>query len=537
MIRAVLFQDEVTHLPMTFRLLSGCIGLIIALVACAPEAQTKPEPGNVTVAPLSSRSPSPLLADTPSPLPGYTSTAPSHPVNCPTGADETGVQYEIEAVLDWPEHVVQVEQYVSYQNDTSREQDRIVFNVEPNRSPGQFALKRITTEDGRRIENYELVDARLTVFLVDALAPGCADNLLLEYTLTVPAIQAGYSQGHLGYWGYNARQVNLGMWLPLVAAFDGSRAWVSPVDHPIGEHFALQTADFVVDFQIKGGSDHIRVAGPGQIKKLNNQTWHFELRHGREFTLSVSENFEVLRTITQSKVQVELYYFPDPVQKILDSPRHTLNTAADALALYEELYSPYPYSRLVVVEGDFPDGMEFSGLVFVSGDWFRAWQGVPNDWLTLITAHEVAHQWWYALVGNDQGNYPYLDEALATYSEELFFERYYPEYVEWWWDFRVATYTPSGFVDSRVYEFTSVRGYINAVYLQGARMMQALRDDLGDEGFFTWMQEYARRMQGQMATPPDFWGSLSQDGYRRTQTIRDQYLKQADVLLRASELP
>jgi aminopeptidase N len=31
-------------------------------------------------------------------------------------------------------------------------------------------------------------------------------------------------------------------------------------------------------------------------------------------------------------------------------------------------------------------------------------------------AHEVAHRWWYGLVGNHSVYEPWLDEALATYS-------------------------------------------------------------------------------------------------------------------------
>lgn len=506
----------------------------VVITACAPEAQTKQEPVSTPmVSALAS------LDEPATPLPGHATATPVEPVSkeCDPGPTGASVQYEIKAVLDWRAHTVQVKQRVSYRNDSGQVQDRIVFNVEPNRMPGQFALRRILTTDDHRIENYELVDTRLTVFWMEPLAPGCANSLLLDYNLTIPAIQNGYAHGHLGYWGYSPRQVNLGMWLPMVAAFDGSWNWKTPVYHAVGEHFVLQMADFVVEIQVQGASDSVRVAGSGDITHLNNHTWRFELQGGRELTLSIAEEFRILSTVTATDVEVELFYFPDSSHNALDAPRHTLHTAADALTLYEEYYGPYPYPRMVVVQGDFPDGMEFSGLVFVSGDWFTLWQGVPNDWLTIITAHEIAHQWWYALVGNDQGNYPYLDEALATYSEYLFLERMYPEYMDWWWDFRVSAYSPSGYIDARVYEFTSVRGYVNAVYLQGARMMHSLRADLGDLAFFSWLRDYAQQMQGTLAKPPDLWGTLAQADYKLTGETRGLYLRQPDVLHRASELP
>ena len=212
-------------------------------------------------------------------------------------------------------------------------------------------------------------------------------------------------------------------------------------------------------------------------------------------------------------------------------------TAADALVLYEDLFSAYPHQRMVVVQGDFPDGMEFSGLVFVGDDWFKTWHGIPNDWLTLITAHEIAHQWWYALVGNDQAQYPYLDEALALYSEELFVEHYYPQDVTWWWDFRVNTYNPAGYVDTPIYEFYAPRGYIDAVYLRGALMLQAVRDWLGDDAFLAWLRRYADRMHGQIAYPKDFWGALPVEVYAGIQPILGNFLKRSDVLLRVDSIP
>ena len=36
-----------------------------------------------------------------------------------------------------------------------------------------------------------------------------------------------------------------------------------------------------------------------------------------------------------------------------------------------------------------------------------------------VTSHEVGHQWFYGLVGNDQGRDPWLDEGLATWAEDI----------------------------------------------------------------------------------------------------------------------
>lgn len=506
----------------------------MVMIACTAEPDDSRESGHVTLLPNT-------LAATVEPL--ATPRAPT-PLEAPDDGVQTvpdsglsaGTTYLLDAVLNWPEHTVQVEQRVSFRNKTGRALDQIIFTVPVNREPEQFTLERLVV-GGRRVREYVLDGVRLMVPLGETLMPGDVLELALDFGLAVPQISHGYRRGHLGYWGYSARQVNLGMWFPLIAAFHPSQGWIAPDVFDVGEQSALPVADFAVSLTIEGASDTMRVAGPGELTRPDEHTWRFDLAGGREITLSVSDAFESMKTATSTGVEVELFYFPDLAATTLDAPRHVLHTTADALALYEDLFGGCPYKRLVVVQGDFPDGMEFSGLVFVSDDWFQVWNGQPDDWLTLITAHEVAHQWWYALVANDQGQFPYLDEALAIYCEILFFERYYPEYTGWWWEFRVAYHEPEGFVDAPVFGFDTPRAYINAVYLRGALMMQALREDLGDEAFFDWLQRYAGQMTGRLAFPPDFWGALTADGYGATASTRREFLRDAEIFASSAELP
>lgn len=514
--------------------------ILAALVnACAPEPQPThlPRPATQTRAPFET----PEAVTPVMPRPTTRTITPDDDADslagCPARpAGSSAAQYALNATLDWLAHTVRVEQDVAFYNDTGQPLDTIVFNVEPHREPDNFTLERVTLS-GKPMQDFTLSDARLAVPLRTTLQAGCRVDLTLKYTLTLPPIANGYRHGHFGYWGYNQRQINLGMWFPLVAAFDTSQGWITPAFHMVGEHYALRAGDFALNLEVRNAPEGIRLAGPGTVTQENDHLWHIELGGARELTVSLSDAFHTLTTVTGSGVEIELYYLYDAGPETLNAPRHALYVAADALALYEELYGPYHRERLVVVEGDFPDGMEFSGLVFVSEAWFRTWSGVPNDWLTIITAHEVAHQWWYDAVGNHQGQQPYLDEALAIYSEVLFLERYYPEHVTWWWDFRVNAYMLSGHVDASVYDFSDARSYINAVYLRGALLMRELRDTLGDDTFFAWLQAYADNMMGKLAAPQDFWGTLGSVDYAKTLGVRQTYLRNPNVLLLNDTIP
>ena len=125
-----------------------------------------------------------------------------------------------------------------------------------------------------------------------------------------------------------------------------------------------------------------------------------------------------------------------------------------------------------------------------------------------------------------------MDEALAAYSEKIFYERTYPDMEKWWWNFRVDSYVGQDYkgkrVDSTVYDFDTVRDYINAVYLRGARMLDDLRHDLGDEAFFNWLRTYAQVGQNHVVTPEIFWSLLTPEQLAKTAATRAKYLAHPD---------
>jgi aminopeptidase N len=187
-----------------------------------------------------------------------------------------------------------------------------------------------------------------------------------------------------------------------------------------------------------------------------------------------------------------------------------LQTAADALKVYGELFSIYPRPYFAIVEAEFADGLEYDGLIFVSRNYHAEYSGTPQDFLILLVAHEVAHQWWYGLVGNDQAGEPWLDEAFATYSEALFYERYYPDLVSWWWQFRVNYFRAEGWVNWRIYDTGRFTVYFHAVYLRGALFLRDLRALVGDDVFFDLLKNYNRGLAYRQATASDFFQYLTE---------------------------
>jgi hypothetical protein len=113
-------------------------------------------------------------------------------------------------------------------------------------------------------------------------------------------------------------------------------------------------------------------------------------------------------------------------------------------------------------------------------------------------------------VGSDQALEPWLDEALCVYSEAIFYRYIYPNSLNWWWQFRVNYFGPSGYVDISVYEAPTFRAYVNATYLNGANFLEALNDRMGDDAFYAFLQEYAARYEHGYATAYEFFALAKQ---------------------------
>lgn len=445
-------------------------------------------------------------------------TATQAPQVCPS-LEDTHPQHTVVADIDYLAHTVNVQQRTRYANATGENLTQLVFNVEVNRWQNMFYLNRVA--DNFDDLTYTLTGKRLVIDLVDPLPPNCVTNVLLDFTLQVPMIGLEVYSAK-GYFGYTERQMNLGHWLPTVAPYQGGE-WITRAPVLVGEQEILETADWTVMLNLVNPPENLTVAAPGNATQISANSWRYEHQNSREFSLSLSDQFEVHQAEDDHGVQVEVYRFNDP--ELEAAGDHALDVATESLSVYTDLFGAYPYERLLVVQGDFPDGMEFSGIVYVGDSWFTRWDGTPTSYLTLITVHEVSHQWWYVRVGNDAALHPWLDEALATYSEYVYLEEYYPDLRDWWWAFRVDAFFPEGFVNGTVYEFASAREYINAVYLRGVRMLHELREDLGTEAFFQLLADYAIAGTDRIASPDEFWRNLTPEQLDLTAETRARYLR------------
>jgi hypothetical protein len=448
--------------------------------------------------------PPPSAADTPpasTPEPAPTATPEPSPTPAQAARHLDIPNYSFTASYAYSAHTLEVTELITYTNPASETFYELVFVVEANRYYDSFALQSISADE-QALGGYTLEDNRLSVPLLRPLAPGETLRLALAYTLVLPQIPEPSDTARPQPYGFTVRQANLVDFYPYIPLYQESTGWLSPEPGYFGEHQVLPLADYRVTLRIPEIGYPLTVAASAPAERQGD-VYLYRMEAARSFAASISPAYDVLSG-TVGTTQVYSYFFTFDVtggQAALD---HTMQ----ALALYNELFGVYPHPTLSVVQADFLDGMEFDGLYFLSRGFYNIYDGTPAGYLTAIAVHETAHQWFYGLVGNNQATEPWLDEALCTYTERLYYERYYPELVPWWWAYRVDFYEPTGAVNATIYDYPGFRAYRDAVYLNGARFLEAVRQQMGDAAFFAALRDYTDQFRGGQATAPDFINTL-----------------------------
>ena len=181
-----------------------------------------------------------------------------------------------------------------------------------------------------------------------------------------------------------------------------------------------------------------------------------------------------------------------PVSGTRTDPERWAAELDGAVRRLQDLFGPFPYPDLwVAIAPSQTSGLEYPGALQF-GD-------TPPHELGELAAHELAHQWFYALVGNDQGRDPWIDEAFATYAQA------------------VVTGTADDYalddVPARlrgrlgdpmvVWADRGFGPYNVGVYTQGAAALVAAREQAGEERFDEAVRAYVAANAHRVVTSGD----------------------------------
>ncbi|MEY2437889.1 MAG: hypothetical protein QOF97_2725 [Acidimicrobiaceae bacterium] len=225
------------------------------------------------------------------------------------------------------------------------------------------------------------------VHLATPLSAGDSVTVAAPFTLTVP----GPNDDRVARDGDTMR---LGSVLPMLA-WEPGVGWAT--DPPTTVHAEATTspaADYDVAIDVSSSYDVLATGVEGEDH-------HWRAAAVRDFALSIGHFDTASAVVDGISVTVGVD------SSVTEDPNVQLALITDALHAYAGRFGPYPWpSYTVAVTPGFHGGIEFPNHVMQA----------PGSAARSVV-HEVAHQWFYSLVGNDQARDPWLDEALASYVE------------------------------------------------------------------------------------------------------------------------
>ena len=231
-----------------------------------------------------------------------------------------------------------------------------------------------------------------------------------------------------------------------------------------------------------------------------------------------------------------------------DSLEAAATEAATSLTLFSQQLTPYPWAELDVIAvplGGSVGGMEWPGAIWVGANLmaggFPGLEDLPlpdldgggeegggplEDLLELLEgfglgadtreftiAHEIAHQWWHTLVGNDSISAPVIDEPLAQHSACLELRARSTTadctpYIDLQYQTMRSFGTADAPADQASDEFASSLQYGGVVYGKAPGFYRALETLLGADAVAAGLRAFATAQAWQQAGTDDLLGAL-----------------------------
>lgn len=236
------------------------------------------------------------------------------------------------------------------------------------------------------------------------------------------------------------------------------------------------------------------------------RTWVMHAERVIDFAMGADPTFIWDRTRTKDGVLIDCYYTPQ-IKK--DWAKNGAAFTKYVIELYSEKFGQYPYPRYSLVSSSFRGGVEYPQLTFVSG---RATH-IPSHGLFDVTAHEVAHCWFYGILATNEIAEAFLDEGFTEFATSVAIENYFGR---WNNGYTFETHMDSLFSDADDERSAMQRRYIQMqsrmddvpplatssehwpgfwvygtmVYRKTATVLYALMDVLGEDTFWKCMQHY-----------------------------------------------
>lgn len=278
------------------------------------------------------------------------------------------------------------------------------------------------TQDGTPVA-FLVTDTILEVDLAAPLLPGAATVFEMDFEAQVPLQTRRSGRDNREGIDYTMTQ-----WYPKMAAYD-ARGWHAepyvgrefyapfgtfdvritlPAAYVVGATGVLQNPEAVGHGYDEPADAGLTSSGPTRPDSL---TWHFRAERVHDFAWSADPDYRHVQALVQgipgrdTPVALHVLFQPDVAEQWQPAAAWT----ATLLRYYSARFGPYDYPQFTVAQGG-DGGMEYPMFTAITG------RRSPTSLFGVI-AHELAHEWFYGMLGSDEVAYAWMDEGFADFAD------------------------------------------------------------------------------------------------------------------------
>ncbi|GAB5539204.1 MAG: hypothetical protein Salg2KO_13070 [Salibacteraceae bacterium] len=459
-----------------------------------------------------------------------------------SGYWQQDVAYEIEAELDDLNEVIDGQLTLTYSNNSPDNLSELYFHLYQNAfDSNSYAeqMKNRVVKASRSRNGIEITSVSVngkemkaeidnTIMLVrldEELQSGKTAKIEIEFRTHFGEVHGrmkSYSQ-------FGNKHFNVVHWYPRISVYDRKFGWTT--DQHLGHEFYGDFGSFEVQITIP---EHYVLDGTGILvnrdevlpaslmEKLNlknfsekpwneppstiieptakTKTWVFSAKNVHDFAWTADPSYRIGLATAKLKSGVEVECIALAQEQHARGWQNAAEYTARIIELYSEDFGEYAYPKMIVA--DARDGMEYPMLTLDGG---------RDPYYRDLLAHEVGHNWFFGMVGNNETYRAALDEGFTQFLTSWCMEKLEGDTLSW--DVRKtrfpATVTARNTRDAQVYHgyYRSAigreddpqlnthsdkfegRGY-SQVYYKTATMLYNLQYVLGDSLFLAAMQNY-----------------------------------------------
>jgi hypothetical protein len=391
---------------------------------------------------------------------------------------------------------------ICYTNLEAEPLHEIYFRLFPNIAGGTASVSAVRVDSQDVEPSYELENSALKVPVT--LQPG--EQIIIQMDFTVNVTQE--MKERYGLFGYFDDILVLDEFYPVIPVYDDEK-WNIEVPPSHGDvtyydaSFYLVRITAPVDLKIVTSGIEI-----GSIYEGQNQIVGIAAGPARDFYIAASKNYSVVSDII-GETKINSYALPGRE----DAAELALQIARDALISFSNRVGTYPYTEFDIVSTPMlANGMEYPGIVAISEKLYdpdAVVSGLPSHVMVeSVIAHETAHQWFYNVVGNDQVDEPWLDEAVVQYLTGVYYSdvhgepsaREYRSSWEQLWSQIDKEEIPIGLPSSAY----TVNEYVPIVYGRGPLFITVLAQKMTQELFDSFLRDYYESYKWGLGTTDAF---------------------------------